>query len=89
MQLSDEHAKFRASFSADNATGRNGWIEYEPRTHQSNMDGSDRAHAADLLQASTIVASFAYPAAALKESLPRKPLPKPEPLERPASEDGR
>lgn len=65
------------------------WIEYDTRTHHSNMDAYDRAQAGDLIQASMIVASFVYHAATREELLPRKPLPKPEPLVRPAAEDGR
>ena len=58
-------------------------VEYETRTHHSNMDGYDRAQAADLIQASIIVATFAYQAANGEDLLPRKPLPKPQPLARP------
>lgn len=65
------------------------WIEYDTRTHHSNMDAYDRAQAGDLIQASMIAASFVYHAATREELLPRKPLPKPEPLVRPAAEDGR
>ena len=65
------------------------WIEYDTRTHHSNMDAYDRAQAGDLIQASMIAASFVYQAATREELLPRKPLPKPEPLVRPAAEDGR
>ena len=65
------------------------WIEYDTRTHHSNMDAYDRAQAGDLIQASMIVASFVYHAATRDELLPRKPLPKPEPLVRPAAKDGR
>ncbi len=58
-------------------------VEYETRTHHSNMDGYDRAQAADLIQASMIVASFVYEAANREAMLPRKPLPKPQPLTKP------
>ena len=58
-------------------------VEYETRTHHSNMDGYDRAQAADLIQASMIVASFVYEAANREGLLPRKPLPKPQPLTKP------
>lgn len=58
-------------------------VEYSTRTHHSNMDGYDRAQAADLIQASIIVASFVYHAANRKDMLPRKPLPKPQPLTKP------
>ena len=65
------------------------WIEYDTRTHHSNMDGFDRAQAADLIQASMVVASFVYHAANREELLPRKPLPDPQPLEKPAAEKGK
>ena len=58
-------------------------IEYSSRTHHSNMDGYDRAQAADLIQASMIVATFVYQAANRDELIPRKPLPQPQPRTRP------
>ena len=58
-------------------------IEYSTRTHHSNMDAYDRVQPADLMQAAAIVASFVYHAANRPEKLPRKPLPEPQPLERP------
>ncbi len=63
-------------------------VEYETRSHHSNMDAYDRAQAADLIQASIIVASFVYQAANREELLPRKPLPKPQPLTKPETDDG-
>ncbi len=48
-------------------------IEYDPRTHHSNMDVYDRVQADDLRQASIIMASFAYNAAMRDEKFPRKP----------------
>ena len=59
-------------------------IEYSTRTHHSNMDAYDRVQPADLMQAAAIVASFVYHAANRPDKLPRKPLPEPQPLERPA-----
>ena len=56
-------------------------IEYEARTHHSNMDVYDRIQPGDLMQASAIVASFVYHAANRPEKLPRKPLPEPWPKE--------
>jgi hypothetical protein len=50
-------------------------IEYETRTHHSNMDVFDRIQADDLKQASVIMASFVYQAAMRDEKLPRKPRP--------------
>jgi hypothetical protein len=58
-------------------------IEYETRSHHSNMDAYDRVQAADLMQAAAIVAAFVYHAANRPEMLPREPLPDPQPLERP------
>jgi Zn-dependent M28 family amino/carboxypeptidase len=49
-------------------------VEYETRTHHSNMDVYDRAQREDLIQASVILASFLYNAATRDELLPRKPL---------------
>ena len=48
-------------------------------THHSQVDTYDHAVPGDLMQASAIVASFAYHAATRPELLPRKPLPKPQP----------
>jgi carboxypeptidase Q len=52
-------------------------IEYEARTHHSNMDVYDRAQEDDLKQASAIMAAFAYSAATRDEKFPRKPMPQP------------
>ena len=52
-------------------------IEYDTRTHHSNMDTYDHLIPADLMQAATIVASFVYNASQRDEMLPRKELPKP------------
>ena len=52
-------------------------VEYETRTHHSNMDVYDRLQAEDLKQAAVIVASFVYNAAMRDEKLPRKPIEKP------------
>ena len=54
-------------------------VEYETRTHHSNMDAYDRAQPGDLMQAVAVVASFVYHAANREEKLPRKPLPEPLP----------
>lgn len=47
-------------------------IEYGSRTHHSNMDSYDHLQAEDLMQASTIIASFIYNAAQRDEKIPRK-----------------
>jgi carboxypeptidase Q len=54
-------------------------IEYDSRTHHSNMDVYERIQATDLMKDAVIVASFAYHAANRDEKLPRKPLPRPQP----------
>jgi carboxypeptidase Q len=51
-------------------------IEYETRTHHTNMDVYERIQAADLKQMAVIVASFVYMTANADQILPRKPLPK-------------
>lgn len=51
-------------------------MDYETRTHHSNMDLYDRIQAGDLMQSAAIIASFAYNASNRAELLPRKPLPK-------------
>lgn len=54
-------------------------LEYNSRTHHSNMDFYDRVQRDDMVQQATVVAVFAYNAAMRDEMLPRKPLPKPQP----------
>jgi carboxypeptidase Q len=56
-------------------------LEYETRTHHSNMDVYDRLQPDDLKQAAVIVASFVYDAAMRDQMLPRKPIEKPLPKE--------
>jgi len=56
-------------------------IEYETRTHHSNMDVYDRLQPEDLKQISVIVASFVYDAATRDQMLPRKPIEKALPKE--------
>jgi len=51
-------------------------IEYETRTHHTNMDVYERIQAADLKQMAVIVASFVYMTANSDQLVPRKPLPK-------------
>jgi hypothetical protein len=52
-------------------------IEYDTRTHHTNMDSYDHLIPADLQQAATIIAAFVYNAAQRDDKLPRKELPKP------------
>jgi carboxypeptidase Q len=54
-------------------------LEYDTRTHHSNMDTYDHLSAADLKEAATIVAAFVYNAAMRDEKIPRKELPQPQP----------
>ncbi len=56
-------------------------LDYETRTHHSNMDVYDRLQAEDLKQAAVIVASFVYDAAMREPMFPRKPIEKPLPKE--------
>jgi carboxypeptidase Q len=51
-------------------------LEYETRTHHSNMDTYDHLQIEDLKQAAIIMAAFVYNTAMRAEKLPRKPLPK-------------
>jgi carboxypeptidase Q len=54
-------------------------LEYNSRTHHSNMDVYDRVQRDDMVQHATVIAVFAYNAAMRDEKLPRKALPKPQP----------
>jgi carboxypeptidase Q len=53
-------------------------LEYESRTHHTNMDLYERLQKNDLMQASVILASFAYNAAMRDGMMPRKPMPREE-----------
>jgi Zn-dependent M28 family amino/carboxypeptidase len=52
-------------------------LEYNSRTHHSNMDTFDRVQADEMIQHATVIAVFAYNAAMRDDKLPRKPLPAP------------
>jgi carboxypeptidase Q len=54
-------------------------VEYNSRTHHSNMDVYERIQPQDMMRNAVIVASFVYNTANRDEKLPRKPLPKPVP----------
>ncbi|HEX4945256.1 MAG TPA: M20/M25/M40 family metallo-hydrolase [Blastocatellia bacterium] len=58
-------------------------LEYNSRTHHSNMDTVDHVQRDDMVQMATVVAVFAYNAAMRNEKLPRKALPAPSPQRRP------
>ncbi|MEP6962389.1 MAG: M20/M25/M40 family metallo-hydrolase [Acidobacteriota bacterium] len=63
-------------------------MDYNTRTHHSNMDVYDRVQREDLQQIAAIVASFVYHAANREQLLPRKPLPAPPPAGRGAGATG-
>jgi hypothetical protein len=56
-------------------------MDYETRTHHSNMDVYDRIQQADLEQIAVVEAAFVYNAATRPEKLPRKDLPPPTPAQ--------
>jgi Zn-dependent M28 family amino/carboxypeptidase len=49
-------------------------VEYDTRTHHSNMDVFDRIQADDMKQMSIILATFVYQTAMMDEKMPRKPI---------------
>ena len=53
-------------------------LEYNSRTHHSNMDTFDRVQRDDMVQQATVIAVFAWNAANRDEKLPRKALPPPQ-----------
>ena len=62
-------------------------IEYDTRTHHSNMDVYDRLQPEDLKQMAVIVASFVYMAAQRDQMFPRKPIEKELPPTPPPTDD--
>ena len=50
-------------------------LEYNSRTHHSNMDHYDRVQRDDMIQMATVAAVFAYNAAMRDAKLPRKAMP--------------
>lgn len=54
-------------------------IDYDSRTHHTNMDLYERIQEPDMKQMAVIVASFVYMTANRDEMIPRKPLPPPTP----------
>jgi carboxypeptidase Q len=56
-------------------------MDYETRTHHSDMDTYDRLHEADLEQAAIVEAIFLWNTSEREAMMPRKPFPHPE-LER-------
>ena len=61
-------------------------IEYDTRTHHSNMDVYDRLQFEDLRQIAVIVADFVYNAAMRDAMFPRKPMPRESPAASPSPE---
>jgi carboxypeptidase Q len=57
-------------------------MDYDTRTHHSNMDVYERVQEADMKQIAVIVASFVYMTANRPDLIPRKPLPPPTPQQR-------
>jgi carboxypeptidase Q len=53
-------------------------IEYDSRTHHSNMDVYERVQPNDMMRNAVIVAAFALNTANRDDKLPRKPLPRPQ-----------
>jgi hypothetical protein len=53
-------------------------LDYETRTHHSDMDTYDRLHASDLEQAAVVEAIFLYNTSEREAMMPRKPFPHPE-----------
>jgi hypothetical protein len=53
-------------------------LEYNSRSHHSNMDTVDRVQRDDMVQHATVAAVFAWNAATRDEKLPRKALPPPQ-----------
>jgi carboxypeptidase Q len=53
-------------------------MDYETRTHHSDMDTYDRLHAFDLEQAAVVEAIFLYNTSEREAMMPRKPYPHPE-----------
>jgi carboxypeptidase Q len=81
-QLTERHTGGTDHLSFD-AVGLPGFqfiqdeIDYDARTHHTNMDLYERIQEPDMKQMAVIVASFVYLTANREEMMPRKPLPKP------------
>jgi len=57
-------------------------LDYDTRTHHSNMDVYERIQEPDMKQMAVIVASFVYLTASRDEMIPRKPCPNRSPRAR-------
>ena len=63
-------------------------LDYDTRTHHSDMDVYDRVQAGDLMQAAAVMAATVYHTANREALLPRKPLPPPLPPKKTGSPTG-
>lgn len=52
-------------------------LDYDSRTHHSQVDALDKVYPEDPKQASVIMATFLYQAAMREDRFPRKPMPQP------------
>ena len=66
------------SFTAIGLPGFNpiqSYVDYDVRTHHTNVDSYERVKDEDLRQAAIVMASFAYQAAMRSEKMPRPQVP--------------
>jgi hypothetical protein len=61
-------------------------VQYSSRTHHSNLDVYDQLIAPDLMKNAVITAAFVYHTANREQLLPRKPMPRPTPPQKPATQ---
>jgi hypothetical protein len=54
-------------------------LDYDAHTHHTTLDTLEHVHRDDLIQASVVLAAFAWDAAERERPLPRKPMPQPPP----------
>jgi hypothetical protein len=64
-------------------------MDYETRTHHTDLDTYDHLQEQDLRQASVLMAAFLYDAAMRPEPLPRKPLPHEPPKKQKETAEGK
>ena len=57
-------------------------MDYNTRTHHSNMDVYDRVQPGDMMQCAAIMAAFVYNTAMRTDMMPRVPMPKPIPADK-------
>jgi hypothetical protein len=62
-------------------------LEYNARTHHSNMDFFERVQRDDMIQQATVIAMLAYQTAMRDERLPRKALPEPQRVTTPTAQN--